>query len=157
MAIEHSAIVDPNQHEPKGIGSATAGQVYVADGGGTGAWTPLNNLNLIAINVHHDEIDSATSKYVVAPVAGNIQKIYGVLDSSFTGGDTTLTAKIGGVPVTNGSLTFATAGSAAGDVQTTTPSAAKTVTAGQAIEVVSDGASSTSGTHVELTILLDVS
>ena len=38
MAIEHSAIVDPNQHEPKGIGSATAGQVYVAAGGSTGAW-----------------------------------------------------------------------------------------------------------------------
>jgi hypothetical protein len=38
MAVEHSSIVDPNQHEPKGIGSATAGQVYTAAGGGTGAW-----------------------------------------------------------------------------------------------------------------------
>lgn len=41
MAIEHSSIVDPNQHEPKGIGSATAGQVYTAAGGGTGAWSAV--------------------------------------------------------------------------------------------------------------------
>jgi hypothetical protein len=38
MAIEHSSIEDPNQHEPKGIEGATAGQVYVAASGGTGAW-----------------------------------------------------------------------------------------------------------------------
>ena len=156
MAIEHDSIPAGEIHEPKGVTTATSGSVYVANGG-SGDWTPLNNLNLIAINVHHDEVDSATSKYVVAPVAGNIQKIYGVLDGGFTGGDTTLTAKIGGVSVTNGAMTFATSGSAAGDVQTATPSAANTVTAGQAIEFSSDGASSTAGTHVELTILLDVS
>jgi hypothetical protein len=40
MAIEHSVIVDPNRHEPKGIASAAAGAVYVATGGGTdgGSW-----------------------------------------------------------------------------------------------------------------------
>lgn len=38
MAIEHSSIVDGERHEPKGIGSATVGQVYVADGAGSGAW-----------------------------------------------------------------------------------------------------------------------
>lgn len=40
MAIEHSVIVDPERHEPKGIITATAKQVYVATGGGTdgGAW-----------------------------------------------------------------------------------------------------------------------
>lgn len=36
---EHVDIVDPEIHEPKGVGAATAGQVYVADGLGSGAWT----------------------------------------------------------------------------------------------------------------------
>ena len=38
MAIEHSSIVDGERHEPTGIGSATSGQVYVADGAGSGVW-----------------------------------------------------------------------------------------------------------------------
>lgn len=38
MAIEHNAIADGERHEPKGIASATANQVYVADGAASGAW-----------------------------------------------------------------------------------------------------------------------
>jgi len=41
MAIEHDSIVDGKRHEPKGIGSATTGQVYVADGAGAGAWEEI--------------------------------------------------------------------------------------------------------------------
>lgn len=36
--VEHSAITDPNIHEPKGVAAATSGQVYVADGAGSGNW-----------------------------------------------------------------------------------------------------------------------
>lgn len=36
--IQHSAITDPNIHEPKGITTALNGQMYVADGGGSGNW-----------------------------------------------------------------------------------------------------------------------
>lgn len=35
---EHVAITDPDIHEPKGITGASAGQVYVANGIGSGAW-----------------------------------------------------------------------------------------------------------------------
>ena len=34
----HNTITDPNIHEPKGIASATIGQVYVSDGAGSGSW-----------------------------------------------------------------------------------------------------------------------
>lgn len=40
MAIEHVDIADPDIHEPKGVASATAGDIYVADGAGSGAWKP---------------------------------------------------------------------------------------------------------------------
>lgn len=36
--VNHSTLTDPYLHEPKGIGSAGAGTVYVADGAGSGTW-----------------------------------------------------------------------------------------------------------------------
>lgn len=44
--VQHSAITDPNVHEPKNITTATAKQVYVADGAGSGVWRKLNNTDL---------------------------------------------------------------------------------------------------------------
>ena len=41
MAIEHSAIVDNNIHEPKGVSTATTEQVYVADGASSGSWSNI--------------------------------------------------------------------------------------------------------------------
>lgn len=38
MAFQHSDITDPNIHEPKGISTAALGQVYAADGAGSGDW-----------------------------------------------------------------------------------------------------------------------
>jgi len=37
--IQHSALTTTDLHEPKGVATATAGQMYVADGAGSGAWT----------------------------------------------------------------------------------------------------------------------
>jgi hypothetical protein len=36
--ISHKNITDPQIHEPKGISAANAGEVYVADGSGSGSW-----------------------------------------------------------------------------------------------------------------------
>lgn len=36
--INHSALSDPYLHEPKGASTALAGQIYVADGAGSGDW-----------------------------------------------------------------------------------------------------------------------
>lgn len=36
---EHSTLSDPDIHEPKGASTATSGQVYIANGAGSGAWT----------------------------------------------------------------------------------------------------------------------
>lgn len=44
--IEHKNIIDPNIHEPKNITTATADQVYVADGLGSGSWTSTDQLVL---------------------------------------------------------------------------------------------------------------
>lgn len=36
--VNHSDITDPNIHEPKGVSSADLGEIYVADGAGSGSW-----------------------------------------------------------------------------------------------------------------------
>lgn len=41
MTIQHSFITDPNIHEPKGITTAAIGDVYSADGTGSGTWGKL--------------------------------------------------------------------------------------------------------------------
>ena len=83
------------------------------------------------------------SVWVVSPIAGEIETIYSVIDAAITVADAELTAEIGGTLVTGSEVTITQAGSAAGDVDSATPSAAKTVTAGQAIEILTDGLSST--------------
>lgn len=46
MTIQHKSIPDADLHEPKGVASATDGQVYIADGSGSGAWEyPLSGLD----------------------------------------------------------------------------------------------------------------
>lgn len=46
--IAHGSITDPNLHEPKGATTATAGQVYVANGGGSGTWQLLAAASMAA-------------------------------------------------------------------------------------------------------------
>jgi hypothetical protein len=39
--VNHATLTDPFLHEPKGIAAATADRVYIANGSGSGVWTPL--------------------------------------------------------------------------------------------------------------------
>ncbi len=44
--VAHSTLTGANLHEPKGVASATAGTIYVADGAGSGSWVdaPITSL-----------------------------------------------------------------------------------------------------------------
>lgn len=44
--VQHKDITDNNIHEPKGITTATADQVYVADGAGSGTWRKINETDI---------------------------------------------------------------------------------------------------------------
>lgn len=100
------------------------------------------------------DLSAEASYYLVAPLAGRISKIYSVIDGAVATADVTITAKIATVAVTGGVVTIATAGSAAGDVDSATPTAANTVTAGQAIEflVTGGGAGGTPRGHLSVVI-----
>jgi hypothetical protein len=141
MATEHSAITDPDIHEPKGVASANAGEVYVADGAGSGDWTDSLHSKKKYLTAQLADLSTASSCWVVSPVAGSITKIWSVIDAAISGVDSVVTASIGGVNVTNGTITVANSGSAAGDVDSCTPTALNTVAAGTAIKLATDGAS----------------
>lgn len=46
MTVAHADLTGSDLHEPKGIGAATSGQVYAADGAGSGTWAKLTHSNL---------------------------------------------------------------------------------------------------------------
>jgi hypothetical protein len=51
MTIEHSEIADPDIHEPKGVASAAANEVYASNGVGGGSWTKLNEVDNLDFSV----------------------------------------------------------------------------------------------------------
>lgn len=112
---------------------------------GSEATLTISEIGLLGSAVH----------YIVSPYAGTIVKIWSVLNSeALATGNATLTASIGGVAVTNGAITITQAGSAVGDVDSATPTAANTVTAGQAIAVTLGGSNSAEGAYANVSIVI---
>lgn len=62
--IEHKDIPDGERHEPKGISGATSGQVYAADGAGSGSWVANFNPSRV--------VDVESKDDFPTPIAGSI-------------------------------------------------------------------------------------
>ena len=90
----------------------------------------------------------------MSPIAGTVLAIYTVIDGTVTVADENLTFEIGGTEITSSAITLTQAGSAAGDVDSSTPTGQNSVNAGQAIEVINDGASGNASTNCELSIVI---
>jgi hypothetical protein len=63
VEIQHRDLTDPQLHEPKGISTATDGQVYRADGEGSGNWIKLPPSDL---DFEQAEFDNTTLEPDVA-------------------------------------------------------------------------------------------
>lgn len=134
---QHSALTGADLHEPKGAASATRGQVYVANGAGSGAWKDIG-----ALTTRLDDVSAPSSVYLVIPYDCAITKISTCLQTAITGANSTLTV-YNHAGSSMGTITVAYSGSAAGDVDTLSPVSNNTFTAGQVIRIATDGASST--------------
>lgn len=157
--VAHSGLTGSDLHEPKGVASANASEVYVADGAASGSFTALSTLvtstvgHIVPLTVRIPNIETAGSYWVVSPVAGTIDNWYVVLDKD-PAADATLTMEIATVAVTGSSMVVATAGWALNTVDTAAPSAAKTIGKGAAIEIINDGTAS--GTDVEGIVTISI-
>jgi hypothetical protein len=99
------------------------------------------DLKYYPLTVEIEDISTAGQSYVVCPTDGTVAEIYSVINGAIATADAVLTPKIGGTAITGGAITVANTSSAAGDVDSSTPTAANTVTAGQAIEIETGGQS----------------
>lgn len=147
--VQHNALTGSALHETKGADAASANTVHKADGAGGTSWSKITednidtsdikNINKIYLNYEIADINTAASYYVVAPLGGTISKIWTVLHGATSSADTTIKLQLNNVDVTNSTVTIAQSGSAAGDVDSATPSGANTVAQGGAIEIVCGG------------------
>lgn len=95
-------------------------------------------LNQYSVNVDFADANTAGSIFVVAPHAGSIVGLHAVNAIANTTVKTVLTAKIATVSVTAPAWEIAIT-QAAGVASSVVPTAANVVTAGQVIEVATDG------------------
>ena len=125
--------------------------VAIAEGAGEAGWEKRTDTNKYTLHCAMVDISSATVSRVVVPQwgAGNITRITTVINGTIATADAVLTASIATTAITNGAVTIAYSGSAAGDADSATPTALNVVAAGDVLKVVS-GAASTN------TILADI-
>lgn len=132
-------------------GGVAVGALAIGDTEITASGTELNEYSL---TLDIADLSAEATYYVVAPHAGTISKIYSVIDGAVGTADATITCNIGATPITDGAITITQSGSAAGDVDSATPSAANTITAGAALNCVAagGGAGGTPRAHVVFVI-----
>lgn len=113
----------------------------------------LEEANEFRLNVDIADLSAEASYFAVVDVPCELVKLSSVIDGAVATADVTITSKIGGVAITNGLVTIATAGSAAGDVDSATPSGLNVLSAGQAVELLvsGGGAGGSPRGHVTLT------
>lgn len=163
--ILHSAIPDGERHEPKGASGASSGDILIADGVGGTSWVGRNVPDASAasdeqvftadglggaafafpkfyMNYYIDNLNPAGTAYIACPENGDLVKVYSVIDDSFSGADTNISFTINAVGVTNGTITITQSGSAAGDVDNSTPTANNSLSAGDFIQIDWDGLAS---------------
>lgn len=134
--VEHVNIADPDIHEPKGIAAASVGQVYIADGAGSGAWADPTN----SVVKKRVLVQSATD------LAGTLDStveyfIDGIIDM----GTTTIEVPVGGLSITGYNFGISQLTSSAAGYTMFTSSAS-----GSGDLIVKDVAFETSGTGSRL-------
>ena len=103
----------------------------------------MRTLNDYFLTSKITDISTAGSTFVPVPDGGRIIKIFTSIKNAITTANAALSFEIGGTAVTGGGITVTQSGSAAGDVDTAEPTAENSVNEGQAIEMITDGGSST--------------
>ena len=101
----------------------------------------MRTLNDYFITAEIEDISTASSTFVAIPDGGKVVKILTALQGAISGADAAITFEVGGTAMTNSAITVANSGSAAGDVDTSEPSAANNVDEGGTNEMITDGGS----------------
>ena len=147
--VRHRTLTGADLHEPKGADTASSEDVYVANGSGSGVWKGQSLL----LSTKLTDISGAFGRYVPIPLTCKVVHITTALSAAISGSDLVLTVK-NTAGASMGTITVTQSGSAAGDIDTLTPTGNNTFTANTDIEVEGDGGPS-SHEDLDVTILLE--
>lgn len=142
---EHRLLTGADLHEPKGADTAVSGQVYVANGSGSGSWIDrfngILNLNKSSLTLAIPNISTPDSTgYVVVPSKSSLTALSVVLYGTITGANDTLTLLKNGIAQAQ-TVTVNATGSGPGVVTSATINPAISFNAGDTLAVRSNGAS----------------
>lgn len=145
--VQHASLTGSDLHEPKGADTASANQVYVADGAGSGTWQKITPSQVSSrtevVVVHLSDISTAKSIYIPFLSAATITKVITVIDGAIATADATLTV-YNSAGASMGNIVIAYSGSAAGDIDTLDSPANNSVVEDDFIRIATDGASTNS-------------
>jgi hypothetical protein len=133
----------------------SGGTINVKSGGSLTVGTGATSLTQTVLCLDIADGSADATYYLVSPHAGTISKIYTVTDGTVSTADITVTGNIGVTAITTGVVTIATAASAAGDVDSATPTAANTITAGAAMNFVVAGGGAGGSPRIHLVVVID--
>jgi hypothetical protein len=133
------------------VAGVTVDESTLAVNGLTASATELNE-QVLTLDIADGSADA--TYYLVCPHAGTITKIWAVTDGAVSSADITITPRIVTTEMTSGVITIATAESAAGDIESSEPSAENVITAGAAINFVVAGGGSGGAPRIHLAVVL---
>ena len=102
----------------------------------------MRTLNDYFITAKIADISTASSTFVAIPDGGKVIKIITALQGAIGTANGAITFEIGGTAMTSSAISVTQSGSAAGDIDTSEPTAANDVAEDGSIEMITDGASS---------------
>lgn len=141
MAIQHSAISDPEVHEPKGASTASAGEVYIADGAGSGDWELPSVTQYFTVSGVITDVSTASSIYLPVPTSCTALGATFVLGGAISGADAAITLFNSAGASLGSAVTISHSGSAAGDIDTFTATTNIAIAGDTFVRVTTDGAS----------------
>jgi hypothetical protein len=143
MAL-HKDLTGAELHEPKGVASASSGQVYIANGSGSGAWTSKNsdilNVNKFYLSGRINDIGTASDRcFFYLPIKCSLSSFAAVIHNAITTTNTIISVYIGGVLFAD-TLTVNFTGSTVGSSFNKNVTTSNTIPSGTVVEFRSDGA-----------------
>jgi len=166
--LQHSTLPSTSVHEPKHIsinGPASNGKVITNDASTTGTsqyrFLKQQDIQELSETWQVLEIDASVGQthYVAAPFVGNIVGFQAIVNTAVTTGSNTYELQIDGVTVTGSPLTITVTpgtGGTAGDVVSSTPTAANSFSENQAVSIVNTALGNTdAGLDVRFNIIVE--
>jgi hypothetical protein len=107
------------------------------------------------LNAKITDLSTASSTFVVSPVKGRITKCYAAIQNTISVADANITFELAGEEITDSAIVVASS-AAAGSVHFSGPTLLNIIDEGEAIEIITDGGSTTA-CEAEVTVAIEPS